>query len=651
MDHIRNFCIIAHIDHGKSTLADRMLEVTHTIEKRDMREQLLDTMDIERERGITIKLQPVRMKFSYFPTSRHSETRPTGGESLPNGSSRINREILPFSQDDVSDGEYQLNVIDTPGHVDFTYEVSRSLAAVEGAVLLVDASQGIEAQTLANLYMAIEHDLTIIPVVNKIDLPHAEPEKVAHEIMKVLGVSRDEILFASGKTGEGVPEILRAVVERIPSPNGSAGSPLRALIFDSLYDSYRGVITYIRVIDGALTAHEKVKTIQTGNETESIEVGHFAPRLTPDKTLHTGEIGYIVTGLKDVAQARVGDTVTLQRLIADEALPGYKEVKPLVYAGLFSVDADQYPDLREALGKLKLNDASLQYEPETSGALGFGFRCGFLGLLHMEIVKERLEREYNLDLIATTPSVPYQVVLTRSLTKSEIEQQSLIGIDASDQLEPTLLIHSPGELPDPSAIKEIREPWASAEIVIPKSYVGAVMEMAQRHRGLYKDLQYLDEERAVAKYEVPVSELIVDFYDQLKSITSGYGSMNYELKDYRTEDLIKLNILVAGDEVDSLSTIVHRSHALERGRALLIKLKDLIPRQLFEITLQAAIGGKVIAREDIPAVGKNVTAKLYGGDVTRKRKLIEKQKEGKSRLKRIGKVDIPTEVFLQLLKS
>ncbi len=617
MNTIRNFCIIAHVDHGKSTLADRFLEVTNTVQKREMREQLLDTMDIERERGITIKLQPVRMNFSY------SSSEPA----------------------------YQLNLIDTPGHVDFTYEVSRSLAAVEGAILLVDASQGIEAQTLANLYMALEHNLVIIPVVNKIDLPHAEPEKVALEIEHLLGVPRSDILFASGKTGQGVTEILHAVVKCVPAPKGSANAPLRALIFDSIYDPYRGVIAYARVFDGSVKAHNRLKMIQVRTETESLEVGNFKPRLVSTPTLSCGEIGYIVTGFKNVSSAPVGDTITLASHAATEALPGYREVKPLVFAGLFSVDADQYPALREALGKLKLNDASLHFEPENSAALGFGFRCGFLGLLHMEIVKERLEREYNLDLIATTPSVSYQVVLNRPLSKHELDQQTLLGIQENPSQNQTLVIHSPADLPDVTAIRDILEPWALAEVVAPKAYIGGVMDMVQNHRGIYRDLAYLDEERVVLKYEVPLSEIIVDFYDSLKSLSAGYASMNYDLLEYRASDLVKLNILVAGEDVDSLSAIVHRSHATERGRALLTKLKNLIPRQLFEITLQAAIGGKIVAREDISAVGKNVTAKLYGGDITRKRKLIEKQKEGKTRLKRIGKVDIPTDVFLQLLKN
>ncbi|MFA6082120.1 MAG: translation elongation factor 4 [Patescibacteria group bacterium] len=599
MNNIRNFCIIAHIDHGKSTLADRLLEVTNTVAKREMKEQLLDTMDIERERGITIKLQPVRMHYQF------------------------------------QGQEYELNLIDTPGHVDFSYEVSRSLAAVEGAILLVDAAQGIEAQTLANLYMAMEHNLTIIPVVNKIDLPSAEPEKVSEEIVKLLGISKDEIIFASGKTGQGVNEILAAVIERTPAPKIDPSNELKALIFDSIFDPYRGVIAYVRITSGALKAHQKIRMIQVKSETDVIEVGYFSPTLKPSNTICAGQIGYIITGFKDVSLARVGDTVTLESDQNVAALEGYRQVKPLVYAGIFSVDANQYPELREALGKLKLNDAALIYEPEVSEALGFGFRCGFLGLLHMEIVKERLEREYNLDLIATSPSVSYQITINKQ----------------ADGVESTIIIHTPSELPEVTKIAEIAEPWAVVEIVLPKSNIGAVMEMAGNKRGIYVNLDYLDEDRAILKYQLPISELIVDFYDRLKSITSGYGSMNYEMLEYRTGDLVKLNILVGGEEVDSLSQIVHRSTAIEKGRIILAKLKTLIPRQLFEVMLQAAIGGKIIAREDIPAVGKNVTAKLYGGDVTRKNKLLDKQKAGKKRLKRIGKVDIPTEVFLKLLKN
>ncbi len=639
MQNIRNFCIIAHIDHGKSTLADRLLEITGAIAKRDMREQLLDTMDIERERGITIKLQPVRMQYKKIQIS-NIEYR--------NQKSQGQNQIADLLSDKVE--EYQLNLIDTPGHVDFSYEVSRSLAAVEGAILLVDASQGIEAQTLANLYQAIDHNLVIIPVVNKIDLPHAEPDKVADEIQRLLGISKDDILFASGKTGAGVEQILEEIITRIPPPSGDSSAPLRALIFDSIYDPYRGVITYVRVMDGKVAKHNSLEMARTKAITESLEVGAFRPNLMPESTLSTGEIGYIVTGFKDVAHARVGDTV-IEKGSHVLPLEGYKEIKPVVFAGLFSVDADQFPILREALGKLKLNDASLHYEPENSLALGFGFRCGFLGLLHMEIIKERLEREYGLDIIATTPSVSYRVVLNRDLTKNEIEQQALLGIQNAGENNRAITIHSPADLPQVTAIAEIQEPWALVEVVAPKEYIGGMMDMVQNKRGIYRDLSYLDESRVVLKYEVPLSEVIVDFYDSLKSLSAGYASMSYDLLEYRTADLVKLSILVAGEDVDSLSAIVHRSHAVEHGRGILVKLKNLIPRQLFEIMLQVAIGGKVIAREDIAAVGKNVTAKLYGGDVTRKRKLLEKQKEGKSRLKRIGKVDIPTDVFLQLLKN
>ncbi len=586
---IRNFCIIAHIDHGKSTLADRFLEITGTVQSRRMRAQYLDTMDIERERGITIKLQPVRMNYQ----------------------------------------NYQLNLIDTPGHVDFSYEVSRSLAAVEGAILLVDASQGIEAQTLANLYQALEHNLTIIPVVNKIDLPHAEPDKVASELASLLGVDKETILLASGKTGEGVEKILQTVITQVPPPTQWTDQHFRALIFDSVYDSYRGVIAYIRVKSGCLKNGQHLVMKQVGSSTISEEVGFFSPDLSPCPDLSTGEIGYVVTGFKDVSQARVGDTINLSDQIT-EALPGYHRPKSLVYAGLYCLSGDDYPLLKEALAKLRLSDAALEFEPESSNAFGFGFRCGFLGLLHLEIVKERLEREFNLQLIITSPSVSYQLKLKNG-------QESFI--------------HSPSELPDSSTIEEIREPWLICEIVLPKSNIGSIMEMTQLHRGKYLDLHYLDEDRAILKYELPVSEMIVDFYDRLKGLTSGYGSMSYELIGYRPADLVLVKILIAGQEIDSLSSIIFQPKAVEKGRALLLKLKQLIPRQLFEITLQATIGGKIVAREDIPAVGKDVTAKLYGGDVTRKRKLLEKQKEGKQRLKRFGKVDVPTEVFLHLLKD
>ncbi len=590
MDNIRNFCIVAHIDHGKSTLADRFLEVTGTVEKRDMKEQMLDTMEIEQERGITIKLQPVRMDYK----------------------------------------GYVLNLIDTPGHVDFSYEVSRSLAAVEGVLLVVDASQGIEAQTLSNVYLALEHNLEIIPVVNKIDLPHAEPEKVAKEIVDLLGVKPEEIIFASGKTGDGVSTILDRVIQKVPAPVGYPDRPLRALIFDSFYDPYRGVITYIRVVDGSLATNQKIHMIANKNNAEALEIGYMKPKLKPESSLACGEIGYIVTGLKNVSEARVGDTITLTGETKVEALHGYQKVKPFVFAGIYTTEGDDYPLLREALGKLALSDSSLDFLPENSSALGFGFRCGFLGLLHMEIIKERLEREFNLDLIVTIPSVSYEIV------KNDREVISL---------------HGASELPDLSQIKEIREPWANTEIVTPSEYIGSIMEMIQNHRGVFKTIDYFEEKRVIIKTELPLSQIIIDFYDQLKSVSSGYASMNYELLGYRASDLVKLDILVGGNLVDTLSLLTHRNEAPILGKKIIEKLKKLIPKQMFKITLQAAVGSKIIAREDIPAFRKDVTAKLYGGDVTRKNKLLNKQKEGKKKMKHLGKVEIPSNAFMELLKK
>ncbi len=589
-DKIRNFCIVAHIDHGKSTLADRFLELTHTVEKREMREQMLDTMELEQERGITIKLQPVRMEYK----------------------------------------GYILNLIDTPGHVDFSYEVSRSLAAVEGALLVVDASQGIEAQTLSNVYLALEHDLEIIPVINKIDLPHAEPDKVAKEITDLLGIKKEEIIFASGKTGQGVSDILDRVIEKVPAPAGNPEKPLRALIFDSFYDSYKGVVTYVRVVDGRLEKDQKILMIATKTNAESLEVGFMKPKLQPEKAINCSEIGYIVTGLKNVSEARVGDTITLAGEKNIEALPGYKKVKPFVFAGIYTTEGDDYPLLREALGKLALSDSSLEYLPENSGALGFGFRCGFLGLLHMDIIRERLEREFNLDLIITVPSVSYEVEKTNG---------------------ESLSLHSASELPDVSQVKEIREPWTNTEIVTPSDYIGPIMELIQNRRGVFGTIDYLEEKRVVIKAELPLAQIITDFYDQLKSISSGYASMNYELKEYRAGSLVKLDILVGGELVDTLSLLVHKSEAQDAGKNIIEKLKKLIPRQMFKITLQAAIGGKIIAREDIPAFKKDVTAKLYGGDVTRKNKLREKQKEGKKKMKQLGKIEIPSNAFMELLKK
>lgn len=587
---IRNFCIIAHIDHGKSTLADRFLEVTGTIQKRDMKKQMLDTMELEQERGITIKLQPARMEWK----------------------GRI------------------LNLIDTPGHVDFSYEVSRSLSAVDGAILVVDASQGIEAQTLTTLTMAIDQGLEIIPIVNKIDLPHAEPEKVSKEIIDLLGVKEEEIILASGKTGEGVEKILDRIVEKVPSPKGNPTGETKALIFDSFFDSYRGVITYVRLFDGKIKKGEKLKMMATDTQGEAIEIGYLTPDFHPKEDLSCGEIGYIVTGLKDVAEARVGDTITLNSNPAKEPLPGYKKVLPFVFTGLFTTSGEDYQVLRDALSKLQLSDSSLVYEPENSVSLGFGFRCGFLGLLHMEIVKERLEREFGLSLIITTPSVSYEI----ERTNGEV-----------------LTIKSPADLPDRSEIKEIREPWLKLEVVTPKDYVGKVMELTQKKRGVMKNISYLEENTALVTFEAPLSSIVTDYYDDLKSVSSGYASLSYEMIGFRASDLVKMDILISGEAMDTLSVIVHKEEAFTQGQKIVTKLKELIPKQAFKITLQAAIGGKIIAREDISPYRKDVTAKLYGGDVTRKRKLLEKQKKGKQKMKNIGKVAIPSDVFVKLLKK
>jgi GTP-binding protein LepA len=590
IEKIRNFAIIAHIDHGKSTLADRFLEITGTIEKRDMKEQILDTMDLERERGITIKLQPARMDYA----------------------------------------GYVLNLIDTPGHVDFSYEVSRSLAAVEGALLIVDGSQGIEAQTLSTLYAAIDAGLKIIPVVNKIDLPHAEPEKVAEEIITLLGCAHDEIIFASGKTGEGVKEILDRIISTIPAPKSDAETSAKALIFDSLYDSYKGVITYVRLFGGELKKGEKIQLMAEKNPAEIVEIGYLKPKFVQTASLTTGEIGYIVTGLKETSQARVGDTITSYQKPAEKPLHGYQKVKPFVFAGIFPTEGDDYPLLKDALAKLSLSDSSLVFEPENSAALGFGYRCGFLGLLHMEIVKERLEREFNLDLIATSPSVSYEIVKTNG---------------------DIFTITSPGDLPDRAHIKEIREPFVKLEIVTPGEYIGPVMELVQKKNGIYKNTNYLDASRAVLDYEVPLSGIVTDFFDQLKSLSSGYASLNYDFIGFRAEDLVKVDVLINGQPFDTLALIVHRHEAQKAGETYTKKLKELIPRQNFKIPIQAAIGGKIIAREDIPAYRKDVTAKLYGGDVTRKNKLLEKQKKGKKRMKSVGNIEIPTDTFIKLLKN
>ncbi len=589
LDHIRNFCIIAHIDHGKSTLADRLLEMTGTVEKRNMKAQLLDKMDLEREKGITIKLAPVRMQYK----------------------------------------DYQLNLIDTPGHVDFSYEVSRSLEACEGAILIVDASQGIQAQTLANVYLAMAADLHIIPVLNKIDLPAADVERVSAEVISLLGCKKEDILLISAKTGMGVEAVLDAVVEQVPPPTGKPQSETRALIFDSYYDDYRGVILYVRVMDGRIAKNAQIHMMSTKSEGLALEVGALKPGMNPTAELATGEIGYIVTNLKTTREARVGDTVTLKSAPATEALPGYKVVKPFVYAGFFPDSNENYIALKEAIDKLSLSDSALQYEPENSPVLGFGVRIGFLGLLHMDIIKERLEREYDLDLVVTNPSTDYEIVMTSG---EEID------------------IKSAADLPETSKVNEIREPWIKGEVVCPKEYVGAVIQLIVGKRGIQKNLSFVDAQLALITFEAPLANLLTDFYDQLKSLTSGYGSFNYELADYRAEDLVKLDFYVAGDRVDALSIMVHRSEANGIGRETVKKLKDVIPRQNFQVALQAGVGGKFIAREDISAYRKDVTIGLYGGDVSRKKKVLAKQKKGKQRMKRFGKVDIPAEAFTVLLK-
>ncbi|HNP88585.1 MAG: elongation factor 4 [Chloroflexi bacterium SZAS-1] len=592
-NRIRNFSIIAHIDHGKTTLSDRLLEMTGTISSRERRDQLLDGMDLEREKGITIKAKAVRMDYR------------------------------------ASDGEiYELNLIDCPGHVDFTYEVSRALAACEGAILVVDASQGIEAQTLANVYLALENDLTIIPVLNKIDLPGAEPDHVAQEVEDVLGLPKDEVLMASAKAGTGVPEILEAIVERVPPPVGNHDRPLRALIFDSHYDPYKGVIAYVRVVEGSLTSGAKILLMGTLVQADTLELGAFRPTMTPLAELSTGEVGYIATGLKEVGDCQVGDTVTLAAAPAEQPLAGYRPAKPMVFAGLYPVDSNAYIDLREALEKLKLNDAALSFAPETSAALGFGFRCGFLGLLHMEIVRERLEREYNLDLLITAPSVEYQVLQT----DGEI-----------------LLVDNPSEMPEIAKIASIEEPVMHISVIAPTRYIGTIMDLVTTKRGAFETMEYLDPQRVLLKYRIPLAEIVVDFYDQLKSRTQGYASLDYTLAGYQEADLVKLDILVNTTAVDALSLIVHRDFAYANGRTLVEKLRKLIPRQMFEVPIQAAIGNKVIARETIKAMRKDVLSKCYGGDITRKRKLLEKQKEGKRRMKMVGNVEIPQEAFMAIL--
>ncbi|MEI7625629.1 MAG: translation elongation factor 4 [Actinomycetota bacterium] len=592
--HIRNFSIIAHIDHGKSTLADRILEVTDTVERRNQRPQMLDSMDLERERGITIKAQAVRVLYKAL------------------------------------DGEtYQLHLIDTPGHVDFTYEVSRSLAACEGALLVVDASQGVEAQTLANTYLAVESGLELIPCLNKIDLPGAEPERVANEISELLGEPADGVLRISAKTGEGVTEILEALVKKVPAPTGDPDAPPRALIFDSEFDQYRGVVAYIRVVDGVFRKGEAIRAMAGGTQAEIDDIGFFTPEQSPVQQLGPGEVGYLITGLKDVTALRVGDTLTTRANPAVQALPGYREVKPMVFCGLFPIDSDRFPELRDALEKLTLNDAALSWEPETSDALGFGFRCGFLGLLHMDIVRERLEREYDLELMATMPSVEFEVTLT----------------DGRD-----ITVHNPSAFPDAGVIAEVREPFIRASILCPKEFVGPVMELCQERRGQHAGMHFLSPERVQMTYDLPLAEIVLDFFDQLKSRTKGYASLDYDFTGDRVSDMVKLDVLLAGDPVDALSMIVHRDKAYDAGRLLTEKLRKKIPRQQFDVPIQAAIGAHVIARETVKAFRKDVIAKCYGGDISRKRKLLEKQKEGKKRMKQVGRIEVPQEAFLAVLE-
>jgi GTP-binding protein LepA len=592
--HIRNFSIIAHIDHGKSTLADRLLQRTGTVAERDLSAQMLDTMDLEREKGITIKARAVRMSYQ------------------------------------AEDGkQYELNLIDTPGHVDFSYEVSRSLAACEGAILVVDAAQGIEAQTMANVYLALEHDLAMIAVINKIDLPNADPERVSAEVGQFIGLLDDEIIPASAKEGTGIQDVLEAIVAKIPPPLAAGEhKPLRALIFDSHYDAYKGVIAYVKVVDGKVRTGERMRILGTRKNADILELGYFGPGMTPVSSLLTGEVGYIATGLKVVKDCQVGDTITLAANPSNAPLPGYRPAKPMVFAGLYPVDSEDFPILRDALERLQLNDASLTYLPESSMALGFGFRCGFLGLLHMEIIQERLEREYDLDLLATAPSVEYEI----DLRGGEIRR-----------------IDNPSEMPNPGEIEAIREPWMNLTIIAPSRYIGAIMELTTSRRGIFDEMIYLDEERAQLKYKIPLGELIVDFYDQLKSRTQGYASLDYTLADMQEADLVKLDVLVNGQAVDALSIITHRDDAFFKGRELVNLLRGIIPRQMFDVPIQASIGSRIIARETVKAMRKNVLAKCYGGDVSRKRKLLEKQKEGKARMKIVGNVEIPQEAFMAVL--
>ncbi|MFW5986131.1 MAG: translation elongation factor 4 [Halanaerobiales bacterium] len=587
-DHIRNFCIIAHIDHGKSTLADRLLEYTGVLTEREMQEQVLDKMDLERERGITIKAQAVRLNYR----------------------------------------GYELNLIDTPGHVDFAYEVSRSLAACEGALLVIDASQGVEAQTLANIYLAVEHDLEIIPIINKIDLPSANPQWVKEQLIDI-GIEIDKAILTSAKNGTGIKKVLDTIIEQIPAPENTLDRPLRALVFDSFYDSYQGVVAYVRIMDGQIKKGQKIKMMASYKQYEVDEVGTFQPDMVKAESLTAGEVGYIIAGVKNVKNCRVGDTITLANTPAGEPLPGYKKVKPMVYSGLYPTDNADYGLLQDALEKLQLNDASLSFEPETSEALGYGFRAGFLGLLHMEIIQERLEREYDLELVITAPSVVYRIITEEG---------------------ETVEIENPAEFPGENKIEQIEEPFVNAEIFLPEEYVGQAMELCQENRGEFKDMQYVDENRVELHYEIPLSELITDFFDLLKSKTRGYATLDYELRGYKASDLVKLDILISGEPVDALSTIVHRENAESKGRSLARKLKKLIPRQMYEVPIQAAIAGNIVARVNVKALRKNVLAKCYGGDVSRKRKLLERQKEGKKRMKKVGKIEIPQEAFMAVLK-
>ncbi len=591
--HIRNFSIIAHIDHGKSTLADRLLQLTNTVSERNMQEQLLDSMDLERERGVTIKASAVRMNY-----------RAKDGQ------------------------DYLINLIDTPGHVDFSYEVSRALQACEGAVLVVDASQGIEAQTLANLYLALDQDLELVPIINKIDLPAARPADVAKELEDLLGIAADQMIPISAKQGLGVPDVLEAIVKRVPPPTGNASAPLRALVFDSHYDSYKGVVAYVRVMDGRVDKRSIMRLMATGAKFEPVEIGVFSPTMQPVDAIEVGEVGYSATGFKTVSECRVGDTVTTATNGAEEPLPGYSKVKPMVFAGFYPTDNDDYADLRDALEKLQLNDASLVYEPETSQALNFGFRVGFLGLFHMEIIQERLEREYDLDILATAPSVAYEVVLTSG---------------------ETITIDSPAQLPEENSIREVREPWMKIQIYTPREFIGPIMDLVIKKRGTYVTTEYLDPTRVMLHYNIPLAEVIVDFFDRLKSVTKGYASMDYQFDEYRAGDLVKMDILVNNDPVDALAMIVHRDDAFHKGQKLVTKLKELIPRQMFVVPIQAAVGKRVISRANVSAIRKDVLAKCYGGDISRKKKLLEKQKKGKKRMKMVGQVEVPQEAFMALL--